>query len=38
MLFHTLLSRRVETQIGQMEEKAVAFVNMVFKARNDCRP
>ncbi|MFN2358077.1 MAG: MotA/TolQ/ExbB proton channel family protein [Desulfotignum sp.] len=38
MLFHTLLSRRVETQIGQMEEKAVAFVNMVFKARNECRP
>jgi biopolymer transport protein ExbB len=36
MLFHTLLSRRVETQIGQMEEKAVAFVNMVFKARNEC--
>jgi biopolymer transport protein ExbB len=36
MLFHTLLSRRVETQISQMEEKAVAFVNMVFKARNEC--
>jgi len=36
MLLHTLLSRRVETQIGQMEEKAVAFVNMVFKARNEC--
>jgi biopolymer transport protein ExbB len=34
MLFHTLLSRRVETQIGMMEEKAVAFVNMVFKTRN----
>lgn len=34
MLFHTLLSRRVETQIGLMEEKSVAFVNMVFKARN----
>lgn len=33
MLFHTLLSRRVETQIGLMEEKAVSFVNMVFKLR-----
>lgn len=37
MLVHTLLSRRVETQISTMEEKAVAFVNMVFKARNECR-
>ena len=37
MLFHTLLSRRVETQISMMEEKSVAFVNMVFKARNECR-
>lgn len=34
MLFHTLLSRSVETQIGKMEEKAVSFVNMVFKHRN----
>lgn len=31
MLAHTLLSRRVETQISKMEEKSVAFVNMVFK-------
>jgi len=38
MLCHTLLSRRVETRISRMEEKAVSFVNMVFKARNDCRP
>jgi len=38
MLFHTLLSRRVETQISTMEEKSVSFVNMVFKARNGCRP
>lgn len=37
MLFHTLLSRRVETQISTIEEKSVAFVNMVFKARNKCR-
>ena len=37
MLFHTLLSRRVETEISKMEEKAVSFVNMVFKSRNDCR-
>lgn len=31
MLCHTLLSRRVETQISRMEEKSVAFINMVFK-------
>ena len=37
MLFHTLLNRRADTQISRMEEKAVAFVNMVFKARNECR-
>ena len=37
MLCHTLLSRMVETQISRMEEKAVSFVNMVFKARNECR-
>lgn len=34
MLVHTLLSRKVETEIGKMEEKAVSFVNMVFKNRN----
>jgi biopolymer transport protein ExbB len=33
MLAHTLISRRVEHTIGQMEEKAVAFVNQVFKNR-----
>lgn len=37
MLFHTLLNRRVEMEIGKMEEKAVSFVNMVFKTRNTCR-
>ncbi|NOX34326.1 MAG: MotA/TolQ/ExbB proton channel family protein [Deltaproteobacteria bacterium] len=37
MLAHTLLSRRVETQIIRMEEKAVAFVNMVFKTRNESK-
>ncbi|SMC39531.1 outer membrane transport energization protein ExbB [Desulfocicer vacuolatum DSM 3385] len=37
MLFHTLLNRRVEMQISKMEEKAVSFVNMVFKNRNSCR-
>ena len=37
MLAHTLLSRRVETQIARMEEKAVAFVNLAFKNRNKCR-
>ncbi|WP_022668611.1 MotA/TolQ/ExbB proton channel family protein [Desulfospira joergensenii] len=31
MLGHTLLSRKVETQIMKMEEKSVAFVNLVFK-------
>ena len=31
MLAHTFLSRRVETQISRMEEKSVAFVNMMFK-------
>jgi biopolymer transport protein ExbB len=33
MLAHTLISRRVESTIGQMEEKAVSFVNQVFKTR-----
>ena len=37
MLCHTLLSRRVEMEIGKIEEKAVSFVNMVFKSRNTCR-
>lgn len=31
MLVHTLLSRRVETLILKMEEKSVAFVNLIFK-------
>lgn len=34
MLAHTLLSRQVETQISGMEEKSVAFVNMIFKTRS----
>ena len=34
MLSHTLLTRRIETVIVQMEEKAIAFVNTVFKLRN----
>jgi hypothetical protein len=29
MLAHTLLSRTVENRISQMEEKAVALVNLV---------
>ena len=37
MFFHTLLNRRVEMEIGKMEEKSVSFVNMVFKSRNTCR-
>jgi len=31
MLFHTFLSRGVETLIGQMEEKSVTFINTLFK-------
>ncbi len=34
MICHTFLTRMVENQIGQMEEKAVAFINAVFKTRN----
>jgi biopolymer transport protein ExbB len=37
MMAHTFLSRRVETQISKMEEKSVAFVNLVFMNRNDCK-
>lgn len=33
LLCHTLLSRRVETTIAQMEEKAVAFTNIIYKTR-----
>ena len=35
MLCHTLLSGKVENVIGQMEKKAVLFVNTVFKAREE---
>jgi biopolymer transport protein ExbB len=34
MLAHTLLNRAVDTRIGEMEEKAVALVNIVHKSRN----
>ena len=33
MLAHTLLNRSVDNRIGQMEEKAVALVNIVHKSR-----
>jgi biopolymer transport protein ExbB len=33
MLAHTLLNRAVDTRIGQMEEKAVALVNIVHRNR-----
>jgi len=33
MLCHTLLSEKVDNMIAQMEEKAVAFVNVIFKMR-----
>jgi biopolymer transport protein ExbB len=35
MLFHSLLSRRVENIIAQMEEKAVTLVNIVFKTKRE---
>jgi biopolymer transport protein ExbB len=35
MLAHTLLNRAVDNHIGQMEEKAVALVNIVHKSRSD---
>jgi biopolymer transport protein ExbB len=34
MLSHTLLTRKVENMISQMEEKAVAFVNTLFKSKS----
>lgn len=37
MMAHTFLSRRVETQISKMEEKSVAFVNLVFMNRKGFR-
>ena len=33
MLAHTLLSRAADKRIGQMEEKAVALVNVIYKTR-----
>lgn len=33
MLCHSLLSRRVETHIAQIEEKSIRFVNLVCQAR-----
>jgi len=35
MVFHSLLSKRVENIIAQMEEKAVILVNIVFKTRKE---
>ncbi len=35
MLSHTLLNRAVDNHIGQMEEKAVALVNIVHKSRSN---
>jgi biopolymer transport protein ExbB len=34
MLAHTMLNRAVDNHIGQMEEKAVALVNIVHKSRS----
>lgn len=34
MLAHTLLNRAVDNHIGQMEEKAVALVNIVHRSRD----
>lgn len=33
MFGHTILSRRVENMIAEMEEKAVSFINMVYKTK-----
>jgi len=38
MLVHTLLSRRVDHIIGEMEEKAVALTNIMQKARAEYGP
>ncbi|MDZ7597711.1 MAG: MotA/TolQ/ExbB proton channel family protein [Desulfobacterales bacterium] len=35
MLVHTLLNRAVDTRIGQMEEKAVALLNIVHRHRDE---
>ncbi len=35
MFGHTLLTRRVDTIVSEMEEKAVSFVNIVFKSRKN---
>lgn len=35
MLCHTLLTRKVENIIGQMEEKSVSFVNSVLMGKNN---
>lgn len=35
VLCHTLLSRKLESMIAQMEEKAVTFVNTIFKMREE---
>lgn len=35
MLAHSLISRRVESRIADLEEKAISFVNRVTKARQD---
>jgi len=35
LLSHTLLNRRTESIIAQMEEKAVAFTNIIYKTRKN---
>jgi biopolymer transport protein ExbB len=35
MLIHTLLNRAVDTRIGEMEEKAVALINIVHRHRDE---
>ena len=34
MMVHTLLTRKIETEIGLMEEKAITFVNTVFRQKH----
>ena len=38
MLFHTFLSRRVNTIVGDMEEKAVTLSNIIHKEQQDGSP
>lgn len=34
MFFHSLLSRKVDKIVGDMEEKATSLVNLIFKGKD----